>query len=176
MDHEIEEVWDADMEAAAAEMIGETRQAKAQRLRSFRDVQLHPDGTVILQSTTNDHPYVVCDGAMVVCDEDTLWQLLSDIDHIIWSDGGEPLPMLRAGERLADGGPSGGATLTFAALTYDAGKDEGTSAVTAGGMWVHPDLHARGLADAITDVIEGQLSRLGLTEVPPAPEGVDLHW
>jgi hypothetical protein len=124
----------------------------------------------------SDHPYLVCDGAMVRCTEDRLWQLLSDLDHVIWSDGGEELPILAPGERLRDGGPSGGARITFAALNFDANDEAGEGGIATGGMWVHPDFHARGLAEAIAAVIEGQKPRLGLTEVPPSPEDAELPW
>lgn len=153
-------------------MVVKTRAARTERLKTFAEARRHPQGTVILRSTMNDHPYVVCDGAMVACDEDALWQLLSDLDHVIWSDGGEAIPDLPAGNRLPEGGPSGGARVVYAILTFD----DGDGGITAGGMWVHPDFLLRELTEGITAVLEGKMPRLGLTEVPPAPESAEIGW
>lgn len=160
----------------ATGMMAKARTARTERLTDLAAVKRHPHGTVILRSTMADHPYVVCDGAIVACSEDALWQLLSDLDHIIWSDGGEVMPPLPPGYRLPDGGPSGGATILYAALTYDDADASEDGGATAGGMWVHPDFHLRELTDRIADVVEGTVPRLGLTEVPPTPEGADIPW
>jgi hypothetical protein len=170
---DLEAVWsDEDMPAATGMML-QARSAKAERLADFAAAKRHPHGTVILRSTMDDHPYVVCDSSMLRCDEPALWQLLSDLDHVSWSDAGEPLPALAAGDRLADGAASGGAKLVFAALTITAGGDSGA---TTGGIWVHPDFHARDLAETIADVLQGRRPRLGLTTVPAAPAGGEIGW
>jgi hypothetical protein len=171
--HDLEAVWRDDDMPVATGMMMQARSAKAERLADLAAAKGHPHGTVILRSTMSDHPYVVCDGSKVGCDEAVLWQLLSDLDHVIWSDSGEALPVLAAGDRLADGAASGGAKVVFAALTITAGGDSGA---TTGGLWVHPDFHARALAVTIADVLEGRLARLGLTEVPDAPEGEAISW
>jgi hypothetical protein len=175
VDDELEGIPEA-MAKAAAGMMVKARSARTERLATFAAAKRHPHGTIILRSTMTDHPYVVCDGAMVACDEDTLWQLLSDLDHVIWSDGGEAMPLLAPGDRLDDGGPSGGAKVTYAALTYDDDDDSEDGGVTAGGMWVHPDFHVRDLTDIIADVIEGKVARLGLTEVPATPDDAEITW
>ncbi|MBC7544293.1 MAG: GNAT family N-acetyltransferase [Candidatus Sericytochromatia bacterium] len=160
MNQDSETVSDSDMAAMVLADSG-----TAERLASFGEAQRHPHGAIILRSTMKDLPYVVCHGAMVACSEETLWQLLSDLDHIICCDSDDAMPELLSGDRLSDGGPSGGAVLHCEIL-----------ALAAGGMWVHPDFQARGVAEAIIAVIEGKQLRLGPTEVPAAPDDAILLW
>jgi hypothetical protein len=109
---------------------------------SLSEAQQAPDGVVVLEGDDGGQIYVVARAAMVHCSEETLLQLLRDIDAREWP-----------------GNPS-----DMAHLCYEA---KPLGAPIAGGMggshvtespWVHPRL--KPLEAGITAVLTGERKRL----------------
>jgi hypothetical protein len=110
---------------------------------SLLEAQRHPNGVVILEGDWGGQIYLVIPANQVSCSEETLHQLLLDIDAREWPNN-EPESSARVcferrelGEGIA-GGMGGG--------------------VVRSELWVHPRLAS--LTGAIAEVLAGQRGRL----------------
>jgi hypothetical protein len=124
------------------DLMAEAESVDHRGFASLSDAQRDPDGVVVLEGDDGGQIYVVARAAVVRCPEETLLQLLRDIDAREWP--GNPPDM--------------------AHLYYEA---RSMGAPIAGGMgggrvtdkpWVHPRL--KPLEAGITAVLAGERERL----------------
>jgi len=86
--------------------------------------------------------YLTCPVRLVHCDEPTLQQLLIDLDKHDWND------------------PEGvGVYYEVAPVGSGVVGGNGGGAVTDG-LWLHPDLEAKGLRERVAAVVRGERERL----------------
>ncbi|MGH2781979.1 MAG: hypothetical protein ACRDLA_11355 [Thermoleophilaceae bacterium] len=87
--------------------------------------------------------YLTCPTRLVRCDEATLRRLLHDLDTRVWDDpemAGLFYERAPTGASIA-GGTGGG--------------------IVTDGVWLHPELEAKGLRAAVGDVIAGRREQIG---------------
>lgn len=110
--------------------------------KSLADAKSHKDGVAILEGDDGGQIYVVCPASRVKCSEETLRQLLSDLDAKMW-DSPDMAHIYYERRQLGEGvaGGMGGAI---------AGTE----------IWIHQEFHKLGLGAAIREVIEGYRSKL----------------
>jgi hypothetical protein len=103
-----------------------------------------PEGVAVLEGDLGGQLYVVVGADRVACSEETLEQLLRDLDAICWP--GNDADMARVVyERRAQGAPVPGGM---------------GGAVVTGDVWIHHELEQLGLADEIRAVVDGRAPRL----------------
>jgi putative acetyltransferase len=118
-------------------------------VRSLAEAQAEKDFAVILEGDFGGQIYLTCPVERIKCTEQTLRQLLFDIDDCVWEDNeacGLYFESAAEGARLAGG--MGGA-------------------IVAADVWIHPELHALGLAERIVEVVNVKRDRL---DAPNAAE------
>ena len=57
-----------------------------QPLHSLEEAKAYPDGIVVMQGDYGGTIYLVCPASLVTCSQETLEQLLSDLDMMTWND------------------------------------------------------------------------------------------
>lgn len=120
-------------------------------VKSLEEAQAEQDFAVIFEGDFGGQIYLTCPALEIKCNENTLHQLLLDIDDLNWEHpaaAGLYFEYLPVGSGVA-GGMGGGR-------------------VTAN-LWIHPELHELGLANLIADVIVGRTVRLDA----PTPEEME---
>jgi hypothetical protein len=119
--------------------------ARGQLYTAFENLvaaRAHPDGALVFEGDCGGMIYLTVPARLVACDEDTLVQLLADIDDVCWGD-------------------SSGAGLYFEALPVGssvAGGMGGGHVVE--GVWLHADLEALLLRPEVVAVLAGRSGRL----------------
>ena len=110
--------------------------------KSLADAKTHKDAVVILEGDDGGQIYVVCPASKVKCSEETLRQLLSDLDAKKWD------------------------SLDMAHIYYERrqpgeGVAGGMGGAVAGiEIWIHQEFQKLGLGAAIQEVIAGRRSKL----------------
>ncbi len=129
-------------ESGVRSMISQAKGQIYQALHSLTEAQTVSDGYVIFEGDDGGTIYLTCPASKVKCSEETLKQLLADIDAYVWNN----LDMAkvfyerhRIGAGIA-GGMGGG--------------------VATDGVWIHKELLAKDLAEEIKAVLEAQAQRL----------------
>jgi hypothetical protein len=121
-------------------MLADSTGKRFEPLRSLQEAQADVNGYVILQGDDGGQIYVVAAAHSVRCSEETLRQLLREIDEIEWP-----------------GNPDNMRGVFFERL--------GPNSAVAGGMgggvvetqpWVHKRLEAQGMREAILQVLRGE--------------------
>lgn len=119
--------------------------ARGQPYTAFENLvvaRAHPDSVLIFEGDYGGMIYLAVPARLVACGEDTLEQLLADIDSVCWGD-------------------SGGAGLYFEVLpvgSHVAGGMGGGRVVD--GVWLHADLEMLLLRPEIVAVLAGRAARL----------------
>ena len=100
------------------------------------------DGVVVLEGDYGGQIYVVAPAEVVACSEQTLEQLLADVDGLVWKDLAGARVFFEAAEEgsVIPGGMGGGRVTK--------------------GIWIHEDLKKLGVASGIEDVLAGRGERL----------------
>jgi hypothetical protein len=115
---------------------------------SLSAARLDPDGVVILEGDDGGQIYVVARAIDVACSENTLAELLCDIDVREWP-----------------GNDSGSARVCFEQQPIGSGVAGGMGGgVVSDGVWVHPRLRA--LEEAICEVLRGKRAHLAARSHP----------
>lgn len=110
-------------------------------------------GVVVLEGDWGGQVFATCPARLVVADTEVLERLVLDLDSVLWGQAdGAAVRFERhpVGERIAAG--MGGAEVVD-------------------GVWVHPEVHARGLAQAVEDVLLGRRGPLTMDELAKAMPG-----
>jgi len=109
-------------------------------LKSLEEAKLRPDGVVILQGDEGGQIYLSCPARHVMCSEDVLRQLLSDIDSREWKC-----------EEISD--------VFFEELPVGSGIWGGMGGgIVVDGIWVHERL--ADIRSSIEAVIQGKKNRI----------------
>ena len=147
MKKKISKAWNlSEHESGLRKLEAETAREQYVSFASLREAQNDPEGVVILEGDEGGQIYAVCPASLVRCSEETLQQLLVDIDGLVWND------------------------LTSARLCYERlAIGSGVSGGMGGGLvqnslWLHPKLEKLGLFEKVEAVIEGRRSRLAATQ------------
>lgn len=110
--------------------------------KSLADAKSHKDGVVILEGDDGGQIFVVCSASKVKCSEETLRQLLLDLDAKTWDS--PDMTHIYYERRQVGEGVAGGMG----------------GAVAGNEIWIHQEFHKFGLVAAIQEVIEGRRSKL----------------
>ena len=111
-----------------------------QPFRTLADAQADPDGVVVLERDDGSEIYLACPARDVRCPEETLRELLREIDALEWHvEGGGHLLFEAIPEGATIVGGMGGGRVT-------------------GDLWIHARL--RDHAGAIRQVLDGARARL----------------
>ncbi|HEY7357500.1 MAG TPA: hypothetical protein VH590_13570 [Ktedonobacterales bacterium] len=113
-----------------------------QPLHTLEEAKAYSDGIVVMEGDDGGTIYLVCPASLVTCSQDTLGELLSDLDKMTWND----LSMARVFyERQPVGtivaGGSGGGEVTS-------------------DIWIHDEFVQGKVDAAIRAVIQGTLPNL----------------
>jgi hypothetical protein len=130
-----------DHESGVRRMMADAQRTPYVSFKSLADAKSHPDSVVILEGDDGGQIFVVCSASKVKCSEETLRQLLSDLDARTWKSPDMAhiyYEQRKTGESVAGG--MGGAV--------------------AGETWIHQEFHKLGLAGAIQEILEGRCSKL----------------
>lgn len=111
-------------------------------LKSLEDARQYADSFVIFEGDYGGQIYLTCPVSMVRCSEDTLRQLLSEIDDLHWADPDGA--MICYERRPVGNGIAGGMG----------------GAIASTELWLHDELEKAGLRNAVTDVVEGREAHL----------------
>src|SRR5260370_25228749 len=129
-------------ESGLRKMEAEAAENQYVSFKSLREAQQDPEGVVILEGDEGGQIYVVCPASIVRCSEESLQQLLHDLDALTWND------------------PSS-AHLFFERLPLGSGVSGGMGGgLVQSSVWLHPRLVKLGLLEKVKAVIEGRRSRL----------------
>ncbi|HTD25153.1 MAG TPA: hypothetical protein VK738_21065 [Terriglobales bacterium] len=110
--------------------------------KSLKEAQQDPQGIVILEGDEGGQIYVVCPVSIVRCSEESLQQLLQDLDALKWSD------------------PSS-AHLFYERLPLGSGVSGGMGGgLVQSSVWLRPRLVKLELLEKVKAVIEGRRPRL----------------
>jgi hypothetical protein len=123
-------------------MVADAAGEKYEALRSLEEAEDQADVAVVMQGDDGGSIYLTCPARLVRCDEATLKRLLLDLDSHYWNDpdmAGLYFERAPIGSGIA-GGTGGG--------------------VVTEGVWLHPELEAKGLLNRVQAVITGQSSRI----------------
>ena len=113
-------------------------------LRSMSEARSFADGVVILEGDDGGQVYVVCAASMVKCSEESLSELLRDLDEIAWPGNDADMAKVFYERRAAESDVAGGTG----------------GAVVAEGIWIHDEFIKLRLGDAIREVLEGKRPRI----------------
>lgn len=116
-------------------MLADAHGTRYAALRSLEEARRVPDAAVVMEGDDGGSIYLTCPVRLVRCDEAALRQLLLDLDEHDWNDPestGLFYELLPVGSGVA-GGTGGG--------------------VVADGVWLHPELEAKGLREHAEAVI-----------------------
>jgi hypothetical protein len=113
-------------------------------LTSLAAAQTDPHGIVVFEGDDGGQIYLVCPARHITCSEETLQQLLLDIDEIEWPGNDPSMRRIYFESKPAGQGVPGG---MGGARIID-------------GLWIHPRLAAQKLLNHIVDVISGNRSRI----------------
>jgi hypothetical protein len=131
-----------DHESAVRRMMAEAEGGRYEAITSLDEAKASADAAVVMEGDYGGSIYLTCPARLVHCDEPTLRQLLRDLDEHDWSNPegvGLYYEVAPVGSGIAGG--SGGGVVTE-------------------GLWLHPDLEARGLREHVEAVIAGRRVRL----------------
>ena len=129
-------------ESAVRRMVADARGESYEALRSLADANASEGSTAVMEGDYGGSIYLTCPASLVRCDEATLRQLLLDLDEHDWNDPeGVGLYYERAPIGTGIAGGSGGGVVTA-------------------GIWLHPELEAKGLRAAVEAVIAGERERI----------------
>ena len=107
-------------------------------LPSLKEARRVPDAAVVMEGDDGGSIYLTCPVRLVRCDEAALRQLLRDLDAHDWDD------------------PEG-AGLFYEVAPVGSGVAGGTGGgVVTDGVWLHPELEAKGLRGRVEAVIAGR--------------------
>jgi len=125
-------------------MINEAFSLNTKFIKDFEEARATRDAVVIMEGDWGGQIYVVCTMEQIKCDEDTLKQLLKDLDGIAWecNEGegqGIYYEVRKVGEGI--GGGMGGARVES-------------------GMWIHDEFKEKHLENEIKKVIFGEQIRI----------------
>jgi hypothetical protein len=132
----------AEHESAVRRMLADAGRGSYEPLRSLDEAKARPGGVVVMEGDYGGSIYLTCPARIVNCDDATLRRLLLDLDKRDWNDAdgvGLYYEVASPGSGIAGG--TGGATVTT-------------------GVWLHPDLEAKGLRERVEAVIAGRRTRL----------------
>jgi hypothetical protein len=125
------------------ELMAETHGVEYRAFASLSDAQDDPNGIVVLEGDDGGQIYVVTSARTVACSEQTLRQLLRDLDAREWPNN-----------------PPDMAHLCFESKPLGAPISGGMGGARVGEQpWVHPRL--KPLESVICAVLSGQRARLG---------------
>ena len=114
-------------------------------LRSLEEAKTDPDGIAVFEGDDGGQIYLVCPAGYINCSDIALQQLLVDLDEIEWL-GNDPTMRRIYYESKCKGQPVPGGM---------------GGAQATGGLWIHPSLVQKGLANSIEAVLKGQKDRIG---------------
>ena len=123
-------------------LIAEAEGTDYRSFDSLSAARLDPNGVVILEGDDGGQIYVVVRAIDVACSEDTLHQLLCDIDVREWPGNDLNSARVCFEQRPIGSGVAGGMG----------------GGVVSDGVWVHPRLRA--LEETICEVLRGKRARL----------------
>jgi hypothetical protein len=129
----------SDHESGLRKMKAEADGTSYVSFKSLADAQSNPNGVVILEGDDGGQTYLVCPVSKVKCSEEILHQLLSDLDSKKW-DSPDMAHIYYEQKQMGEG-------------VYGKG-----GAVVGTEIWIHKEFH--GIADSISDVIEGRREKL----------------
>jgi hypothetical protein len=119
--------------------------ARGQTYTAFENLvaaRAHPDGALVFEGDYGGMIYLTVPARLVACDEDTLEQLLADIDDVCWGD-------------------SGGAGLYFEALPVGSSVAGGVGGGrVVEGVWLHAALEVLLLRPEVAAVLAGRSVRV----------------
>jgi len=129
-------------ESAVRSMVYSAHGIPYQPLHTLEEAKTYPDGIVVMEGDDGGQIYLVCPAFLVTCSQESLEQLLRDLDAMKWND----LSMARVFyERQPVGtGIAGGM---------------GGGRVT-GDLWVHDQFVQEQVDRLIRKVLQGELPRL----------------
>jgi hypothetical protein len=133
-----------------AQAHGETYEA----LVSLSDARKYSDSVLIMEADSGGQILLTCPVRYVLASEETLLQLLCDLESITWCGCG-----------LAKSLEPYDADLYFEVLQVGAGVAGGMGGgLVVDGIWLHKELCDHGLKDQIAAILTGQQVRLTLAE------------
>lgn len=133
-------------ESGVRRMVYDGRGIPYQAVRPLAEVKVYDDGIVVLEGDDGGQIYAVSPASLVACTQDTLEQLLRDVDALEWND--PSMARVFYERQPADSPVSGGM---------------GGGWVLADEIWVHDRLVQKHLDVAIRAVIRGQRPRLDVS-------------
>jgi hypothetical protein len=129
-------------ESALRRMVADARGGSYRALHSLDEAKAHPDGAVVMEGDYGGSIYLTCPARVVECDEATLRRLLLDLDKHDWDD-------------------VEGVGLYYEVAPQGSGIAGGTGGgVVTDGLWLHPNLDAKGLRQRVQAVIAGKRTQL----------------
>lgn len=133
-----------DHESGVRRAVSDARGLLYQPLRSMAEARSFSDGVVILEGDDGGQIYVVCPASIVKCAEESLSELLRDLDEIAWPGNDPDMARVFYERRAVGSGVTGGMG----------------GAVVREGIWIHDEFIKLRLGDAIREVIEGKRHRI----------------
>jgi hypothetical protein len=123
-------------------------------LVNLSDARKYSDSVLIMEADSGGQILLTCPVRYVLASEETLLQLLCDLETITWGGGG-----------LAKSLEPYDADLCYEVLQVGAGVAGGMGGgLVVDGLWLHKELCDRGLKDQIAAILTGQQVRLTLAE------------
>jgi hypothetical protein len=123
-------------------MVADAHGAGYEAVPSLAEAQRSRDFAVVMQGDDGGSIYLTCPANLIRCTEEALNRLLLDLDRQAWND------------------PSS-AAVVYELAPVGAGIAGGTGGgVVVAGVWLHPDLEARNLRDAVEAVLAGRRDRI----------------
>lgn len=129
-------------ESAVRSMVYGAHGIPYQPLHSLEEAKAFADGIVVMEGDDGGQIYLVCPASLVACNQETLEQLLRDLDGTKWNDLG--MAHLFYERQPVGTGIAGG---------MGGGRVTGT-------LWVHNQFVQEQLDGLILNVLQGELSRL----------------
>jgi hypothetical protein len=125
-------------ESPVRRMVADAHGGEYKAIESLDEARAMTDAAIVMEGDYGGSIYLTCPAGLVGCDEPTLRQLLHDLDGYDWNDPegvGFYYEVAPVGSGVA-GGTGGG--------------------VVTDGVWLHPDLEAKGLRERVEAVITGK--------------------
>jgi hypothetical protein len=129
-------------ESAVRRMVADAHGDIYEAITSLDEARARADAVIVMEGDYGGSVYLTCPAHLVQCNEQTLRQLLHDLDEHDWKD-------------------AEGAGLYYEVAPVGSGVVGGSGGgLVTENVWLHPDLEAKGLREGVEAVITGKRLRL----------------